>query len=350
MSEKMQGVTKTASGYDQMALIEYDVPSPAADELLVKVAYTGICGSDIHTFKGEYNNPSAPVILGHEFSGQVVSVGEAVTKFSPNDRVTSQTTFYVCGECDYCKQEQYNLCSHRKGIGTQQNGSMAQYVLVKEQYAHHLPAGLSYEGAAMTEPLACCVHAMYQKSQVKLHDTVLIIGPGPIGLYLVQVAKDIGAKVIVTGITKDEHRLALAQKMGADVIVNTQKENLQDIVLAQTNGYGVDKVYDASGAIMAVDAALPLIKKGGDFVQVGLFKDKMNELDLESIIQREINYVGSRSQNPYDWPIALHLLAKGAIHIEEMITKKFDLTHWREAFESVMSGDEIKVMIQSNEL
>lgn len=348
--EKMHGVTKTAPGYDQMAFLEYDIPTPAADELLVKVAYTGICGSDIHTFKGEYKNPTTPVILGHEFSGQVVSVGNQVTKFVSGDRVTSQTTFYVCGECDYCQQEKYNLCPHRKGIGTQQNGSMAEYVLVKEKYAHRLPEGLSYEGAAMTEPLACCVHAMYQKSQLDLHDTILIIGPGPIGLFLVQIAKDIGAKVIVTGITKDTHRLALAKKMGADVIVDTQKEDLGTVILAETDGYGVDKVYDASGAIMAVNAALPLVKKGGDFVQVGLFKDKMNEIDLESNIQREINYVGSRSQNPYDWPIALHLLAKGAIHIDEMITQKFLLENWREAFERVMSGDEIKVMIQSNEL
>ncbi|MGX7196396.1 zinc-binding dehydrogenase [Enterococcus olivae] len=348
-TEKMLGVTKTAPGYDQMELLELDVPVPAADELLVKVAYTGICGSDIHTFKGEYKNPKTPVVLGHEFSGQVVQVGADVTKFAENDRVTSQTTFHVCNECDYCLKEEYNLCSNRKGIGTQQNGSMANYVLVKEKYAHKLPEQLSYEGAAMTEPVACCVHAMYQKSRLELKDTILVIGPGPIGLYLVQIAKEIGAKVIVTGITKDEHRLNLAKKMGADIIVNTQKQDLAEVVLAETNGYGVDKVYDASGAIMAVNAALPLTKKGGDFVQVGLFKDKMNELDLESIIQREINYVGSRSQNPYDWPIALHLLAKGAINIDEMITKTFSLENWRSAFESVMSGDEIKVMIQSNE-
>lgn len=348
-TEKMLGVTKTAPGYDQMELLELDIPVPAADELLVKVAYTGICGSDIHTFKGEYKNPTTPVVLGHEFSGQVVQVGADVTKFCENDRVTSQTTFYVCNECEYCLKEEYNLCSNRKGIGTQQNGSMANYVLVKEKYAHKLPDRLSYEGAAMTEPVACCVHAMYQKSRLELKDTILVIGPGPIGLYLVQIAKEIGAKVIVTGITKDEHRLNLAKKMGADIIVNTQKQDLAEIVLEETNGLGVDKVYDASGAIMAVNAASPLMKKGGDFVQVGLFKDKMNELDLESIIQREINYVGSRSQNPYDWPIALHLLAKGAINIDEMITKRFSLVDWRTAFENVMSGDEIKVMIQSNE-
>lgn len=348
-TDKMLGVTKTAPGYDQMALLEVDIPSPAADELLVKVAYTGICGSDIHTFKGEYNNPTTPVILGHEFSGQVVEVGADVTKFVPNDRVTSQTTFYVCNECEYCAKEQYNLCPHRKGIGTQQNGSMANYLLVKEKYAHKLPDSLSYKGAAMTEPLACCVHAMYQKSHLDLHDTILIIGPGPIGLYLVQIAKEIGSKVIVTGITRDEHRLALAQKMGADVVVNTEKEDLKEVILRETDELGVDKIYDASGAVGAINYALPLIRKGGEFIQVGLFKNKMNELDLETIIQREINYVGSRSQNPYDWPVALHLLAKGSIHIDEMITKEFVLADWRKAFESVMSGDEIKVMIKSND-
>lgn len=136
--------------------------------------------------------------------------------------------------------------------------------------------------------------------------------------------------------------------MGADVVVDTMKENLAEVVEEVTDGYGVDKVYDASGALPAVNASLPLMRKQGIFVQVGLFRDKMNELDLETIIQREIEYVGSRSQNPYDWPIAIHLLAKGAIHIDEMITKKYPLEEWRTAFDKVMEGNEIKVMIESN--
>ncbi len=348
MSKMMKGVSKQAPGYDQMEFIDLPVPEAVDDKVLIKVAYTGICGSDIHTFKGEYKNPTTPVVLGHEFSGQVVAVGEQVTKVKIGDRVTSETTFYVCGECDYCKEKQYNLCPHRKGIGTQQNGSMANYVLAREESIHILPDHLSYEGAAMSEPLACCVHAMYQKSRLELKDTIIIMGPGPIGLFLLQIAKEIGAFVIMTGITKDGHRLELAKKLGADIIVDTMEEDLAAIVNEVTDGYGVDKVYDASGAVPAVNTSLPLIRKKGQFVQVGLFANKMVDLDTESIIQREIEYIGSRSQNPYDWPIAIHLLAKGAINIDQMITKKYPLTEWREAFDKVMEGNEIKVMIESN--
>ncbi|HCS93734.1 MAG TPA: sorbitol dehydrogenase [Bavariicoccus seileri] len=348
MSKMMKGVCKTEPGYDKMALIDLEVPEVTGDKVLIKVAYTGICGSDIHTFKGEYKNPTTPVVLGHEFSGKVVAVGEDVTTVKVGERVTSETTFSVCNECEYCQKKQYNLCPHRKGLGTQQNGSLANFVLAREESVHILPDNLSYEGAAMSEPLACCVHAMYQMSHLELQDKILITGPGPIGLFLLQIAKEIGAFVIMTGITKDAHRLQLAKEMGADIIVDTLQEDLAEIVDKATNGVGVDKAYDASGSPLAVNASLPLLKKTGQFIQVGLFATKLVEIDTESIIQREISYKGSRSQNPYDWPIAIHLLAKGAIDIDRMITRKFTLSNWRTAFEKVMEGHEIKVMIASN--
>jgi Threonine dehydrogenase and related Zn-dependent dehydrogenases len=348
MSKMMKGVSKQNPGYDQMEYIDLEVPEAVDDKVLIKVAYSGICGSDVHTFKGEYKNPTTPVVLGHEFSGEVVAVGDDVDKVKVGDRVTSETTFEVCNECDYCKEKNYNLCNKRRGVGTQQNGSMANYVLAREESVHILPDELSYEGAAMTEPLACCVHAMYQKSKLELQDKIIITGPGPIGLFLLQIAKDIGAFVIMTGITKDAHRLELAKKLGADIVVDTLEEDLADIVNQVTNGKGVDKVYDASGAVPAVNASLPLLKKQGQFIQVGLFANKMTDLDTESIIQREIDYVGSRSQNPYDWPIAIHLLSKGAINIDEMITKKYVLDDWRQAFEKAIAGEEIKVLIESN--
>ena len=345
--EKMMGVFKTAPGYDQMDFYELDVPKAEGDKVLIKVAYTGICGSDVHTFKGEYINPTEPVVLGHEFSGVVVAVGENVTKVKVGDRVTSETTFETSTDI-YTHDRLYNLAMMRKGIGTQQNGSMANYVLSREESVHILPDSLSYEGAAMTEPLACCVHAMYQKSQLSLHDKIIITGPGPIGLYLLQIAKHIGAFVIMTGITQDAERLAMAKELGADVIVNTQEEDLAEVVLKYTDGYGVDKAYDASGATAAVNQVLPLMKKRGQFVQVGLFAKPIVEIDTNSIIQREILYTGCRSQNPFDWPIALHLLNSGAINIDKMITKKFPLEEWRSAFEAAISGKEVKVMIESN--
>jgi L-iditol 2-dehydrogenase len=159
----MKAVMKHEVGYDNMSLVDIPEPKAIDDLVKIKVAYTGICGSDIHTFKGEYSNPTLPVVLGHEFSGVVVEVGKDVKNVKVGDRVTSQTTFEICGECDYCKEKDYNLCSYRKGLGTQVNGSFAEYVISREKSVHVLPKEISLKAAALSEPLACCVHAALEK-------------------------------------------------------------------------------------------------------------------------------------------------------------------------------------------
>ncbi|WP_071396175.1 zinc-binding dehydrogenase [Bacillus tuaregi] len=343
----MKAVMKNEVGYDNMSLV--DIPEPAAkdDKVKIKVAYTGICGSDIHTFKGEYANPTLPVVLGHEFSGVVVEVGTDVKNVKVGDRVTSQTTFTTCGECEYCLEKDYNLCSNRKGLGTQINGSFAEYVISREESVHVLPEEISLMAASLTEPLACCVHAALEKTTVNQNDKVLIFGPGPIGLLLAQVVKAQGAFVILSGITKDMPRLELAQSMGIDVIVDSLKENLEEVVLKHTNGYGVDKVFECSGAVPALNQGLPLVKKKGTFVQVGLFAEKLNQQNQDSIIQREITYIGSRSQKPSSWLLALDLLKENKIAVDKMVTKVVPLEDWREGFDAVMAGNEIKVLVES---
>lgn len=343
----MKAVVKTKAGYDNLELREIEEPSVSGDRVKIKVAYTGICGSDIHTFKGEYNSKNLPVVLGHEFSGVVTEVGPDVKHIKVGDRVTSETTYETCEECVYCESNDYNLCSNRKGIGTQVDGSMASYVISREESCHLLPDNVSLEAASLTEPLACCTHAVIEKTTVNNGETVLVIGPGPIGLLVAQVAKAQGAKVILSGITRDVPRLKLAEEIGIDIVVDTLKEDLSSVVLMETAGYGADKVFDCSGSVVAVNAALPLVKKKGDFVQVGLFAEKLNVLDEESIIQREIRYIGSRSQKPSSWKLAIDLLANNKIATEKMITKIFELKDYRDAFETVMAGNEIKVLIKS---
>lgn len=345
----MKAVTKLKAGYDNMALIDVDEPTVNDDKVKIKVAYTGICGSDIHTFKGQYNVRSSPVVLGHEFSGVVVEIGESVTKVQVGDRVTSETTFTTCGECIYCIEKDYNLCALRTGIGTQVDGSMAEYVIAREESVHVLTENISLEAAALTEPLACCAHAALEKTSIQPGDKVLVFGPGPIGLLLSQVVKAKGGIVILAGITKDKKRLELAQNIGIDKTIDILTQDLKGIVEAYTDGYGADKVFDCSGAIPAVNQGLQLTKKKGVFVQVGLFPEKMNKMDQEAIIQREIHYIGCRSQKPSSWKLALDLLDNGKINIDKMITKVVPLDEWRSGFETVMAGDEIKVLIQSGE-
>lgn len=343
----MKAVIKTAPGYDNMSLESIEEPKATNDHVKIKVSYTGICGTDMHTFTGEYRNSKTPVVLGHEFSGTVVEIGKNVTKVKVGDRVTSETTFETCGECEYCREKDYNLCSSRKGIGTQINGSFAEYVLSREESIHILPENVSLKAAVLTEPLACCVHAALERTTIHKGEKVLVFGPGPIGLLQCQVIKAQGAFVILAGITRDEKRLELAKSLGIDVVVDVQKEDLSEVVIQHTAGYGVDKLFECSGAVQALNEGLPLVKKKGTFVQVGIFANKTNLLDQESIIQREITYVGTRSQKPSSWPIALNLLAEGKVDADKMITKIVPLEQWREGFEAVRSGDQIKVILES---
>ncbi|NRT78253.1 zinc-binding dehydrogenase [Clostridium beijerinckii] len=343
----MKALTKTNPGHDQMELLDMQEPKATKNFVKIKVEYSGICGSDLHSFKGEYGNIKTPVVLGHEFSGTVVEVGEEVKEIKIGDRVTSETTFETCGTCDYCKSKDYNLCPSRKGIGTQVNGSFAEYVLSREESVHVLPDNVSFLAASLTEPLACCVHAALEKTTIDKDDVVLILGPGPIGLLLAQVVKSQGAKVILSGVTKDKERLEFGKKLGVDVIVDSLQEDLEKIVMEKTNGYGVNRAFDCSGAVPAVNQGLRLIKKKGEFVQVGLFANIKNPLDQEAIIQREIKYVGSRSQKPSSWIKSLELMEAKKVDPEALITKIVDLKDWRSGIEAAMEGTELKVVIRS---
>ena len=342
----MRALVKTDFGYDKMEIRDIEEPKVKGDKVKIKVKYTGICGSDLHTFKGEYSK-KVPVVLGHEFSGVVVEVGEDVKNIKVGDKVTSETTYETCGTCIYCKSGDYNLCASRKGIGTQVDGSFSEYVLSREESIHVLPENVSLLSAALTEPLACCVHSALEKTTIANGEKVLIFGPGPIGILLAQVVKSQGAYVVLAGIGKDKDRLAFAGKVGVDRLVNLDEENLEDVIMKLTDGYGADKVFDCSGVINAVNLGLKLTKKKGVFVQVGLFAKAENELDEDSIIQREIEYIGSRSQKPSSWRKALELLRDRKVNTEVMVTKEVGLNNWREGFEASLRGSEMKVIVKS---
>ncbi|MCY3032198.1 zinc-binding dehydrogenase [Aerococcus urinae] len=355
MTEMMKAAVKKTPEYGDMELLDVEVPTPKEDEVKVATAYTGICGSDVHTFKGEYSNPVTPVTLGHEFSGVVAEVGPDVTEFKPGDRIVSETTFRTCGICEFCKEGDFNLCSQRKGIGTQVNGSMAKYFLARQPHMHKVPDNVSLKAAAFMEPLACCVHAVMEKTTVKEGEVVLVIGPGPMGLLTSQVVKAQGKNitVILSGIDKDKERLDFAKnELGVDYAISSQSESLEDLVHELTdkdNQFGVDHVFDCSGSHVAVNQALKLTKKKGKFIQVGLFPKHEVPIDTFTIYNREIEYIGSRSQNSHSWPKALKLLEEGKVNTEILVTKVVELEDWKDAFDATMAGNDIKVMIKSND-
>ncbi|SDC68597.1 L-iditol 2-dehydrogenase [Melghirimyces thermohalophilus] len=339
----MKALVKTKLGFGNLEIQEKEEPQVGKDQVKIKVKYAGICGSDIHTYEGHYK-VGVPVTLGHEFSGEVVEVGEGVTEFKPGDRVTSETTFYICGECEYCKSGDYNLCNHRKGLGTQQDGGFAKYLVARKESVHHLPENVDFQSAAMTEPLACTHHAV-AKTEMNEGDLVVVIGPGPIGLFCAQIAKSRGAKVIITGLSNDRVRLDKAKELGIDYAVNVQEQDIKALINSLTDGYGADVVFECSGAVPAAKQGLDLLRKKGEYGQVGLFAQPEIPFDLEKIIQKEIRVVGSRSQKPEDWEPSLALMSNGSVNAKAMVTHQFDITQWDEAYEVIKSGEAIKVLL-----
>ena len=345
----MKAVVKEAREADHMIYTEVEEPKVTGDLVKIKIAYSSICGTDLHSFRGTYKGTKLPLILGHEFSGIVTEIGPDVKKIKINDRVTSETTFKTCGVCRSCKEKDYNLCKNRQGVGTNVNGSMAEYLVIREESVHVLPDNVSLLSASLTEPLACGVHASIEKGHVKSGDVVLVLGVGAIGQMVAQVCKSQGAFVIVAGMDTDIERFKIALKSGIDVTVNQVKENLEEIVMNKTEGEGVDIAFECSGAVPALNTALNLTRRKGTVVQMGIFAEEKVPVRCDYILQKEINYVGSRSQKPTSWDIALDLMKKGIVCPEKIVTSIVPLSEWRQAFTSLIKGEGCKGVICCSE-
>lgn len=344
----VKALVKTREGHGNLELLDKEVATPLDDKVKIKVHYAGICGTDIHTYEGHYK-VNFPVTLGHEFSGEIVEVGADVKDFKVGDRVTSETTFYICNECEYCESKDYNLCNHRKGIGTQVDGAFTNYVIAREESLHHIPDEVSYQSAAMTEPLVCAHHGV-SKIQVNSGDVAVVMGPGPIGLLVAQVLKSKGATVVVTGLDNDKVRLDKAEALHMDYVVNLQQTDLKTYINGITDGYGADVVVECSGAVPAARQGLDILRKKGFYSQIGIFKDAEIPFDMEKVIQKEITVVGSRSQKPADWEPSLRLMADGLVNAEALVTKIYDISKWDEAYQHLKSGEGIKALLKPLDL
>lgn len=345
----MKALVKYEKGPGNLEIRQVPEPEVSGDLVKIRVVYAGICGSDLHTWKGEYASNKPPVTLGHEFSGIVVETGPDVKHICVGDRVTSETTFETCGKCIYCKNEEYNLCSDRRGLGTQADGGFAEYVINHEARVHVLPENVSLLQASLTEPLACTVHGAMETSHVKAGETVLIFGPGAMGLLTGMVCKSQGAKVVIAGLTKDERRFQVARTLGFERVVDQQKEDLAQVVKDMTDGLGPDKIYECSGAIPALNTAFQLVRKKGEVIQIGVFAKDVNQVNVGIFFPKEIHYMGTRTQKPSAWVTSLKLMEEGLVHPEKVVTMITSLDNWEEGFRKSLNAEEVKAVIQVSE-
>ena len=222
----MKALRKLHPGAGGVQLCDVPIPKPAADEIRIKVAYVGICGTDMHIIDDEYD-ANMPVTMGHEYSGFVDAVGEDVTGYEIGDRVISMTVGYACGKCKCCRQGNELKCPERKSIGSGMDGAMAEYVVVKADRAFHIPEGVPLKIAALSEPVSTVTRSVIEVSDIRATDYVYVSGPGVMGQIVAQLAKLSGAHVTVGGTNMDGERLALAKQLGAGVIVDVTQCDIE---------------------------------------------------------------------------------------------------------------------------
>lgn len=337
-------------GAKDLRVDDVEKPVVDADEFLIRVKAATVCATDIRIYT--YGDPRVrfPRILGHEFAGDIVEVGANLKGFlEAGMRVTVNPNMY-CGRCRYCVTGRHELCELRYALGIDVDGALAEYLKVPSEAFRtggvcEVPDHISYEEAALVEPLSACLHGQ-EFAQTKVGDIVAVIGAGPIGLMHIIVSKAIGAsKVIVSEV--DEERLKEAANFGADYIINPLKEDLPSKVNQITGGHGADVVIVAVGSPAAQQQALYIAAKGGRinfFGGLPAGKDTVS-LNTNLIHYREIFVLGTSSQSIWDFRKTLELVSAGVLKVKPFITHRFSLEDTAKAFEIASSKISLKACV-----
>jgi len=337
--------------YTKPYCFEYsDFPDPAVgdDEVLISVKACGICGSDVHGFTGKTGRRIPPLIMGHEAAGIVEETGESVKGFEKGDRVCFDSTVY-CNKCQPCRKGLYNRCEKRQvlGVSTQEfkrHGAFAEYVAVPWWIVSKIPENMSFTQAALLEPVSIGTHAA-NRAPISSNDTVVVIGAGTIGLFILQAARLRGAaKVIVSDI--NEFRLDVARKLGADKVVNPLKSDLRETILKETKNRGADVTFEAVGYAQTFLDGVSITKTGGHLVAVGNL-EKTAEFNLQELVARELTFTGSYASSG-EFRDCVDLVASGKINVEPLISDVLPLKDGPGAFERLLKAEEnlLKIVLE----
>lgn len=338
-------------GLDQITYREVPTPEPDQDGVLVKVHACAVCGSDIRIFHHGNNRVSPPQILGHEIAGEVVRCGKNVTKFSVGDRVAIGADV-PCGACVFCEAGIGNNCQINYAMGYQFAGGFAEYVLLNRTVVqfgpvHKIPDHVSYPEAALAEPLACAINAL-SLSPVRLNDTVVMIGAGPIGMMLCQLAKLCGAAKVIL-INRSRPRLALAQKLAvADRYVCSAEEDAVAYVKAETNGLGADVILTACPSPEAQAEALEMAKNRARINFFGGLPKGGSQVTLDTnlIHYKELLVTGSHGSTPAQHAEAVDLISAGRFPIRQFATHEFPLSEIHDAFSTAETHSGLRVIVR----
>jgi 2-desacetyl-2-hydroxyethyl bacteriochlorophyllide A dehydrogenase len=332
-----------------------DIPRPeignnpyAPDDVIVEVEYCGICGTELMLYrngfpKGVLNYEK--IGLGHEFSGTVIEIGSQVKSLQPGDRVVGELTTNPCEKCRFCMAGQNNFCK-AAGAYMLHQGAYSKFLPIPSRNLHVLPENASFKAGALCQPLSLGVNALKVIGNIQPRDSVVIMGPGPIGLLMVMLARFYEAgTVIVTGLEKDRRRLELACELGADRTIMVNKEDMKKIVMEYTDGQGADMVVEIAGAADAVKNAFEAVRNCGKIVLTGAGYPPL-EIDMAGqVMTRQLAVLGCRGDPTPCWTEALRILASGKLSIEPIVSHILPLEKWEEGFKRSMSGETLKVLL-----
>lgn len=324
-----------------------DLPTPHAGpgELVLRNQVCGVCGTDVHIYHGEPGSADVnpPVVLGHEYSGEVVEVGKGVTGFAVGDHVTVDPNIY-CGHCAYCQNGKKQLCPSMEAIGVTRDGGFAQYSRIPASQAFKLEPTVPWEAAAMAEPLACCLHGI-DLAGIQVGDKVCVVGGGAIGLLMVQLAKLSGASQIVLS-EPNEKRRQVGLQLGANAAIDPTRPDAQE-AFAQVLGGGANVVIECVGNVPAVKSAFQFAGKGATVLLFSVPKvDATFDLPLFDVYKKELTIKGS-FVNPDTHARAVALINSGKVDFDPIITHRFPLDQLPEAIAMQMSDASIKVVVEA---
>ncbi|MEW6610615.1 MAG: alcohol dehydrogenase catalytic domain-containing protein [Patescibacteria group bacterium] len=309
---------------------EVPYPKIKPNEVLIRVKSVGICGTDLHIYSGGMQLPT-PLIIGHEFSGVVWKTGASVKKFEKGDRVVAEHVV-SCGICRYCRRGRPNLCAYAQVIGLHRSGALAEYVAVPETLVYPFPKGMSFDEAALIEPLSIAYYAA-QEIGLVLDARVAVIGQGPIGLLVDQVLKAAGAYVIGIDIQDTRLQFALRRKW-VDKAVNSTKQNVADVISALTKD-GVDIAVEAVGHAASAELSLEITRQHGTVVLLGVFESPAS-LNLMHLVKKELTVRGSWTC-AFAFPQSIELVAQGKIDLKSLITHRYAASEGARAFREAFS-------------
>jgi len=334
----MTAVTYTGSRTFQTR--DADQKPPAAGEVQIAIAYTGLCGTDLHIFHGDMDGRvTMPAVIGHEMSGTVSAVGPDVSGWSIGSPVTVMPT-RTCGTCAACRRGHSNVCHNLEFIGIDSEGSMQNLWNVPADLVIALPDGLPLDQAALIEPTAVAVHDV-RRSRVSAGDFAVVIGGGPVGQLIAAVATQQGARVLLVEL--DAGRRALAEASGISTI-DPREDNLLDRVNAETDGAGADVAFEVSGAAAGVASAVDVLTTRGRLVMVAIHP-KPKEIDLHRFFWRELEMFGARLYEREDFEEAVRLVASGAVPAERLISRVVGFDDVADGFLGLESGRDMKVLV-----